>query len=287
MVPFLLLWNKFKPELQVSMQIVDIINLLVLSKQFDWNFVPKFSNFITAKITTIFCYALHYTPLYSTMSTLLHCTTLPCTTLPCATLPCTALHCTALHCTALHCTALHCKNTPNFHFFFIVLKGSLSCYFTKQIFGVFHYLSHHGQAEFFFCTLVSLSSVFEPNNQVCVLGVINERYEALCSDNKQVGTKTHCLGSNIQPYRLIFCPQVEKKKYIVSHFLEKIVLITRIEKKCFWSRVVEHTSPYKNVCVQSNGTANSSTIIKLIRNYLCLNQLLDWTLCSSSYWVLQ
>ena len=45
------------------------------------------------------------------------------------------------------------KNTPNFHFF-MVLKGSLSCNFTKHIFGVFHYFSHHGQAAFFFAPLL-------------------------------------------------------------------------------------------------------------------------------------
>ena len=35
-------------------------------------------------------------------------------------------------------------------------------------------------AQHFFCTLTSLNSISEPNNQVCVLGAINERYEALC-----------------------------------------------------------------------------------------------------------
>ena len=68
----------------------------------------------------------------------------------------------------------------------------------------------------------------EPNNQMCVLGAINERYEALFNDNKQVGTKSHCLGSNILPYRLIFCPRIEEKKCTPPNFLEKIVLITRI-----------------------------------------------------------
>ena len=38
--------------------------------------------------------------------------------------------------------------------FFKVLKGSLSCYFTKHIFGVFHYFSHHGQAPIFFVLLL-------------------------------------------------------------------------------------------------------------------------------------
>ena len=49
--------------------------------------------------------------------------------------------------------------------------------------------------------------------------------------NKQVGTKRHCLGSNICPNKLIFCRQVEEKKYIPSSFLEKIILITRIRRK--------------------------------------------------------
>ena len=31
-----------------------------------------------------------------------------------------------------------------------------------------------------FCTLTSLNSISGPNNQVCVLGAINECYEALC-----------------------------------------------------------------------------------------------------------
>ena len=34
--------------------------------------------------------------------------------------------------------------------FFMVLKSFLSWCFTKHIFGVFHYFSHHGQAAFFF-----------------------------------------------------------------------------------------------------------------------------------------
>ena len=51
----------------------------------------------------------------------------------------------------------------------MIFKGSLSCYFTKHIFDGFHHFIHHGQATIF-------------------LGEINERYEALCNDNKQVGT---------------------------------------------------------------------------------------------------
>ena len=39
------------------------------------------------------------------------------------------------------------------------------------------------------------------------------------------------MGSNILPYKLIFCPQVEKKKCIRHNFLEKIILITRIWRK--------------------------------------------------------
>ena len=39
------------------------------------------------------------------------------------------------------------------------------------------------------------------------------------------------MGSNILPYKLIFCPQVEEKKSIPPNFLEKIVLITRIWRK--------------------------------------------------------
>ena len=38
--------------------------------------------------------------------------------------------------------------------FFMVLKGSLSCYFTKHIFGVFHNIIHDGQAAFFFAPLI-------------------------------------------------------------------------------------------------------------------------------------
>ena len=45
-------------------------------------------------------------------------------------------------------------------------------------FGVFHYFSYHSQA--LFCTLTSLNSIFEPINRLCVLGAINEPYEALC-----------------------------------------------------------------------------------------------------------
>ena len=69
--------------------------------------------------------------------------------------------------------------------------------------------------------------------------------------------------SNILLYKLIFCPQVEEKKCIHPNFLEKIVLITRIwRKKCFFGLLVEHTSPYKSVGVQSNRTAYSLPNIK-------------------------
>ena len=36
----------------------------------------------------------------------------------------------------------------------------------------------------FFFPLTSLNSISEPNNQVCVLGEIIERYEALCNVHK-------------------------------------------------------------------------------------------------------
>ena len=39
------------------------------------------------------------------------------------------------------------------------------------------------------------------------------------------------MDSNILPYKLIFCPQVEEKKCIHPSFLEKIVLISRIWRK--------------------------------------------------------
>ena len=61
----------------------------------------------------------------------------------------------------------------------MILKGKLSYNFPKHFLGVFHCCSHHGRSTFF-CTLTSLNSISEPNNQVCVLGAINERYEVLC-----------------------------------------------------------------------------------------------------------
>ena len=39
------------------------------------------------------------------------------------------------------------------------------------------------------------------------------------------------MGSNILPYKLIFCPQIEEKKCIHPSFLDKIVLISRIWRK--------------------------------------------------------
>ena len=39
--------------------------------------------------------------------------------------------------------------------------------------------AHHRQSKTFFCTKTSLNSIFEPNNPVCGLWAINERYEAL------------------------------------------------------------------------------------------------------------
>ena len=39
------------------------------------------------------------------------------------------------------------------------------------------------------------------------------------------------MGSNIWPFKLIFCPEVEVKKCIIPNFLENIILITRIWRK--------------------------------------------------------
>ena len=62
----------------------------------------------------------------------------------------------------------------------MIFKGTLSYNFPKHFLCVFHYCSHHGCSKFFFCTVNSMNSISDPNNQVCVLGAINERYEVLC-----------------------------------------------------------------------------------------------------------
>ena len=49
--------------------------------------------------------------------------------------------------------------------------------------------------------------------------------------NKQVGTIKLLLGSNIWPYKLIFCPQVEEKKCIATQFSWKYHLIAEIWRK--------------------------------------------------------
>ena len=72
------------------------------------------------------------------------------------------------------------NNIPFIHMF-MVLNVKLSYDFCKHILGAFYYFSHHCRSAFFFCTLTSLNSISEPNNQMCVLGAIYERYEALCS----------------------------------------------------------------------------------------------------------
>ena len=48
------------------------------------------------------------------------------------------------------------------------------------LFQVIYQFRHNGRS-LFFCTLSFLNSISEPNNQVFVLGVINERYKALCN----------------------------------------------------------------------------------------------------------
>ena len=69
--------------------------------------------------------------------------------------------------------------------------------------------------------------------------------------NKQVEAWSHCLGSNVWPYRLIFCPNVEEKKCIPPNFLGKIILITRIwRKSVFWVwQLSSHNSILQKCCI--------------------------------------
>ena len=61
----------------------------------------------------------------------------------------------------------------------MILKSKLSYNFPKHFLVVFTSLVTMAAAHFF-RTLTSLNSISEPNNPVCVLGAINERYEVLC-----------------------------------------------------------------------------------------------------------
>ena len=57
--------------------------------------------------------------------------------------------------------------------------------------------------------------------------------------NKRVGTYSHCLGSKICPYRLIFCQQTEEV-FLTPNFLEEIILVTRI-----WSKIIFRVLPLR------------------------------------------
>ena len=72
------------------------------------------------------------------------------------------------------------KNTPITHIF-MVLNETLSHNFREHILGFFFFHFSHHSCSAFFCTLTSLNSISEPINQVCVLGAINDSYEALCN----------------------------------------------------------------------------------------------------------
>ena len=62
--------------------------------------------FIIVTWTALYCIALHYSTLHSTVD---YCTKLRYLTLHCLTLYCTTLHYTILHYTGLHYLATHCK----------------------------------------------------------------------------------------------------------------------------------------------------------------------------------
>ena len=73
-------------------------------------------------------------------------------------------------------------------------------------------------APLFFCTLTSFNSVSEPRNQVCVLGAINERFEALCDIHMYV---CMCLKVSVnfsQPVRV----------FVFFHNTELVNIILRI-----------------------------------------------------------
>ena len=87
-------------------------------------------------------------------------------------------------------------NKKNFLFFFFLKK-------TKQLFTSLVITA----APLFFCTLTSPKSISEPNNQVCVLGAINERYGSLCDVH---------MGQNAQGKNCLFdvlfnCPEQLQK----------------------------------------------------------------------------
>ena len=58
-----------------------------------------------------------------------------------------------------------------------------------NIFRCFSLFQSPRPLRIFCCTLTSLNSISEPNNQVCVLGAINERYEAKKKCGAAVVTK--------------------------------------------------------------------------------------------------
>ena len=73
-------------------------------------------------------------------------------------------------------------------------------------------------APHFFCTFTSLNSIYEPNDQVCVLGAISEHYEALCDVHVYV---CMCLRVSVnygQPIRVI----------VVFHKIEWVHMVLRI-----------------------------------------------------------
>ena len=59
------------------------------------------------------------------------------------------------------------KNNQNFHIF-IISKGKLSNYYPILV--------TKATPQFFCVTFTSLNLISEPNNQLCVLGAINEHY---------------------------------------------------------------------------------------------------------------
>ena len=114
----------------------------------------------------------------------------------------------------------NCRNLNHkyskYLYFLIFLEGKLSYNF-PHFFGVFfYYFSHHSQA--LFCTLTSLNSIFEPINQVCVLGAINEPYEALCDVHMYV---CMCLKVGVNYDQMVRVGVLFSGKYQNCHLVLK------------------------------------------------------------------
>ena len=100
-------------------------------------------------------------------------------------------------------------------YFKLKLKNTSTILIFVMIFWALFTILVNTVAPNFFCTLTSLNSISERNNPVCVLGAINERYEAFCDVHIYVCMYLKVSVNYDQPVRVVVFFHKTKLVYMV------------------------------------------------------------------------